>query len=104
MDVLEALPLTFDPARLLAAGGLEPDPWQRRLLLSNSRRVLLNCSRQSGKSTAVAAVVLHTALVQQGSLTLVLSPSLRQSVELFRKVEECYESLKRPGRVVSRTA
>jgi hypothetical protein len=31
--------------------GLKPDPWQEDLLRSTSERVLLNCCRQSGKST-----------------------------------------------------
>src|SRR5207253_2338897 len=66
--------------------------------------VLLNCSRQSGKSTAVAALVVHTAVVQPGTLTLVVSPSLRQSVELFRKVEDGYRALGNPLRAVTRTA
>lgn len=85
--------LTLDPARLLRALGLDPDPWQRQLLLSNQRQVLLNCSRQSGKSTAVAVLALHTALFQPRSLILLLSPSLRQSLELFRKVLDCYRAV-----------
>jgi hypothetical protein len=56
----------------------------------------LNCSRQSGKSRTVAALAVHTAVFQPGSLTLLLSPSLRQSVELFRKVLEGYRALGRP--------
>jgi hypothetical protein len=103
MDFRNALQVALDPARILVARGLTADPWQRQLLLSDARRILLNCSRQSGKSTAVAALVLHTALVQRGSLTLVLSPSLRQSVELFRKVEECYHALGQPVRALSST-
>ena len=34
-----------------SVGLTEPDPWQERLLRSGSTRVLLNGSRQSGKST-----------------------------------------------------
>jgi hypothetical protein len=43
-----------------------------------------------------AAVALRTALLQSGSLTLVLSPSLRQSAELFRKVLALYHRAGRP--------
>lgn len=86
----------LDPAEILRAVGLEPDAWQRRLLLSPARQVLLNCSRQAGKSTTVAALALHAALYRPGSLVLLLSPSLRQSVELFRKTMDCYEALPDP--------
>jgi hypothetical protein len=61
------------------------DPWQRRLLRSRSPAVMLNCCRQSGKSTTAAIVALHTAIYDPG-LTLCVSPSLRQSRELFAKV------------------
>jgi hypothetical protein len=66
--------------------GLMPDGWQTEVLSSTSSRTLLLCSRQSGKSTTAAAVALKTAFLCAGSLTLVLSPSLRQSGESFRKV------------------
>ncbi len=90
------LALLFNPSLILRERGLEPDPWQRQLLLSDTRQMLLNCSRQSGKSTTVAALALHTALRRSGSLVLLLSPSLRQSQELFRKVIECYAAIGRP--------
>src|SRR5438128_9542543 len=90
------LKLTLDPAEILRAAGMTPDPWQERMLLSEERQVLLNCARQSGKSTTVAALALHTALFLDGSLVLILSPSLRQSGELFRKVVEAYEAMHRP--------
>jgi hypothetical protein len=42
------------------------------------------CSRQSGKSTVAAALAVREALLVPGSLVLLLSPTLRQSGELFR--------------------
>jgi Terminase large subunit, T4likevirus-type, N-terminal len=69
---------------------LEPDPWQGEVLQSDSKRILLNCSRQSGKSTITSALALHTATYHPGSLTLCLSPTLRQSSELFRNVSRFY--------------
>ena len=30
--------------------GIKPDPWQADLLQSRAKRIILNCSRQSGKS------------------------------------------------------
>ena len=37
----------------------QPDPWQTKLLRWSGRRMLLNCSRQSGKSTSTAILALH---------------------------------------------
>jgi hypothetical protein len=76
--------------------GLEPDAWQEELLRSTSDRVLLNCSRQSGKSTMTAVIALHRALYHPGSLILCLAPALRQSQELFGKVLGFYRDLGRP--------
>ena len=78
-DLVRAL----DPVELARAAGLEPDGWQEKFLRSPARRLLLNCARQAGKSTMVAIMAAHTVLFQPGSLVLLLSPSLRQSQELF---------------------
>jgi hypothetical protein len=72
---------------------LEPDPWQAEVLRSTSKRILLNCSRQSGKSTVTAILALHTAIFHPGSLILCLSPTLRQSGELFHTVSDFYHQL-----------
>ncbi len=72
---------------------LELDPWQRQVIASTGKRDLLNCSRQAGKSTTAAVLGLHEALYRPGSLTILVSPSQRQSSELFRKVTELRELL-----------
>jgi len=86
----------LDPVLLASAAGLDPDPWQRDVLRSAAPRQLLNCSRQSGKSTTVVLLGLHVALYEPSSLVLLLSPSLRQSAELFRKVAGLYTALGSP--------
>jgi hypothetical protein len=96
MDPARSLAVALDPALILQAQGMAPDPWQRDFLLCADRQVLLNCCRQSGKSTATAAGALHTALYAPRSLVLLLSPTLRQSAELFRKVRDAYDALGRP--------
>lgn len=80
------LALALDPVLLMSAVGLGPDPWQEELLRTQARRLLLLCARQSGKSTTTAVMALHEALYRPPALVLLLSPSLRQSSELFRKV------------------
>jgi len=90
------LELALDRVAFAEALGLDPDPWQRDLLRSPSDRVILNCSRQSGKSTMTAVITLHRALYHPGSLILCLAPALRQSQELFGKVLGFYRDLGRP--------
>lgn len=80
----------LDPVLFANRAGIEPDPWQAGVLRSRSQRLLLNCSRQSGKSTTTAIVGLHQAIYHPGSLVLLLSPSLRQSAELFRTLAGIY--------------
>src|SRR5581483_11153172 len=85
-----------DPVRLARAAGITPDPWQVDMLRSVAPRMLLNCSRQSGKSTTTAVLAVHTALYEPASLVLLLSPTLRQSQELFRKALDVYRAAARP--------
>jgi hypothetical protein len=96
VSLAEDLKLALDRVAFAQKAGLKPDPWQRDLLRSSSDRVLLNCCRQSGKSTMTAIVVLHRALYHPGSLILCLAPALRQSQELFGKVLDFYRNLGRP--------
>jgi hypothetical protein len=78
--------LALDPVRFSRAAGIEPDPWQADVLRSSAPRILLNCCRQSGKSTTVGTLAAHTAVYQPGSLVLLVSPTQRQSAELLLKV------------------
>lgn len=80
----------LDPCELFRRSGMEPDAWQAQLLRSTSKRILLNCTRQGGKSTATAARGLHEALYHPGALVLLVSVSQRQSAELLRRVKALY--------------
>jgi hypothetical protein len=96
VSLAEDLKLALDRVSFVRALGLKPDPWQEVLLRSISERVLLNCCRQSGKSTMSGIIALHRALYRPGSLILCLAPALRQSQELFGKVLGFYRDLGRP--------
>ena len=78
--------MALDPVVFARRLGFKPDPWQVRLLRSKTQFRLLNCSRQIGKSETTSISVLHLALFEPGSLILLISPSDRQSGEIFRKV------------------
>jgi hypothetical protein len=90
------LRLALDRVAFAEKLGIVPDAWQENFLRSSYDRVLLNCSRQSGKSTMSAVIALHRALYCPGSLVLCLAPALRQSQELFGKVSGFYRDLGRP--------
>jgi Terminase large subunit, T4likevirus-type, N-terminal len=82
-------PVTFAVERLR----FRPDPWQAKVMRSPAKRLLLNCSRQAGKSTTTAIIGLHQALYYSSALVLLVSPSLRQSRELFGKVQDFLKAL-----------
>jgi hypothetical protein len=84
------------PIALAETAGIVLDDWQQELVSSYASRFLLNCSRQVGKSTTVSVIGVDTALYQPGSTTLLLSPSLRQSSELFRKCLDIYRATDKP--------
>lgn len=88
-----AAPIPADRIEFVRELGIVPDRWQEDLLHSEAPRILLNCCRQSGKSTMSAVLALHKALTEPGSLVLALAPALRQSQELFQKVASFYRIL-----------
>jgi hypothetical protein len=84
------LRLALDRVSFARKLGIVPDEWQEDLLRSSSDRILLNCCRQSGKSTMAALIGLHRALYRDGSLVLILAPAERQAKETFSKVAGLY--------------
>jgi Terminase large subunit, T4likevirus-type, N-terminal len=89
----ESMRMALDRVRFASELGIDPDPWQEELLRSSSDRILLNCCRQSGKSTMAGIIALHRALCYPRSLCLILAPAERQAKETFAKVLESYRKL-----------
>jgi len=87
------LAIALDPVLLMQRMGMEPDAGQAELLRSHARWVLLNIHRQAGKSTIAGVIAAHTAVYEHDSLILLLSRSLRQSTELFRKTLDAYHAI-----------
>lgn len=83
--------------------GILLDPWQRDIVDSRDDRVILNCSRQSGKSLCMAVILANIAIFRPGSLCLALSPTLRQSNELFRTCMSLFDRLPSPPPMVEDT-
>ena len=93
-----------NPALMAERAGLVPDPWQADVLTSHEREIILLCSRQSGKSTVSSVLAAHEAVYSPGSLSLLLSPSLRQSQELFRKLKDVLAGLRSAMEIVEESA
>lgn len=96
MNAAKLARMVLDPCEILLALGITPDPWQQDFLRSWAPQVLLNITRQGGKSRAVSALALHTGLFQPGSTTIIVSPAQRQSTEVFHKIIEAYTACDRP--------
>jgi hypothetical protein len=96
VSLAKDLHMALDRVRFAVSLGITPEEWQAEFLASTSKRILLNCSRQSGKSTMSAIIALHHALYKPGSLVLCLAPALRQSQELSSKIFGFYRDLGRP--------
>lgn len=80
------LQLALDRVAFIRAAGVEPDSWQAGILRSPSKRKLLCCARQAGKSLTVAGLCLHKAIYKPRSLSLIFAPAQDQSMEFFRRV------------------
>ncbi len=84
-------PVPESAAEFARASGIpDLDGWQEDLLLSEAPRILLNITRQGGKSTMSGALAAHKALADPGSLVLILAPSERQAKETFAKAAALY--------------
>ena len=81
--------------------GFHPDPWQADLLRSRSKKIILNCSRQSGKSTVCAALGLHESIYRRPSFGLVIAPTQDQSSELMLKFDEFRGAVELPSDYLS---
>jgi hypothetical protein len=87
----------LDPTLIARDVGLEQlDGWQARLVDEPPKRLLCCCGRQIGKSTAAAVCALNAAIYQAPATVIMVSPSQRQSIELYRTFHAMYARL--PGR------
>ena len=66
--------------------GFEPFSYQARLLLDKSKRIVSCMGRQTGKTVTVGAKAIHFAFTRPETTTLIVSPSLRQSMIMFDRV------------------
>ncbi|MEI7827683.1 MAG: phage terminase large subunit [Euryarchaeota archaeon] len=84
--------------------GIEPDPWQSEVLRSDSKRIILNCARQTGKSSIVAILALHHALYIDKSMVIIISHTLQQAAETFRKCHDYFRQIAQPVLSITQSA
>ena len=65
----------------------KPYPYQQKLLNDPSKRIVACMGRQTGKTTTIAAKAIHHAYTHPNTTTLIISPSLRQSMIMFEKIQ-----------------
>jgi hypothetical protein len=94
LDLAGDMAMALDPVNLARAAGFPNlDTYQAEFLRSPAKQKILLCSRQAGKSTISSLLAVHDVLyspADRPALVLVLSPSLRQSSELFNKIKAAY--------------
>lgn len=93
-------PVVFARETLSGWFGGIPDEVQSRILRSTARQIICNCHRQWGKSFTIAITALHRALYYPHSEILIASATLKQSHEMFKKINDAsryIEGLNRIG-------
>jgi phage FluMu gp28-like protein len=105
VDVEKLRRLRDDPV-LFAEAVMDwhPFPYQVTLLRDNSKRIVSCWGRQCGKTTTIAVRAIHFAFARPRTTTLIVSPSLRQSIIMFDCVLELvYGNRWLPASVVRKT-
>jgi Terminase large subunit, T4likevirus-type, N-terminal len=87
--------------------GWNPDAKQEAVLMSLARRIILNCSRQWGKTTVAATKVVHIAVTRPGWTVLIVCENLSQTGEFFQKADRFLARLgmstfAEPGKAIGR--
>src|SRR5665811_376596 len=98
VEVSEWIELAKQYPSLLAylAGFDTLDEWQDKILNSDANRIILNCARQTGKSTIVALLALHHALSHPEAMIMIISNTWAQAAETFKKIVNFYRRIPNP--------
>lgn len=91
--LLHSLPHLLDPALFAQAAGFSPDPWQLQVLNPTIRQGLLCCSRQSGKTTAVAHRAAYELATRQHATVLIVSATENHAAEIAQRIRAILNTL-----------
>ena len=95
--MIAQLRMACDPVELFGHAVGEPDPWQIDVLRSSATQVIINTSRQAGKSSVLAAKVAHRLLFRPPTRVAICGPSLFQSLLSFSEVSKTIVRVARPN-------
>jgi len=90
----ETLEIPSDPVEFVQKlFKFTPTDYQARLLRDQSKRIVVKWSRQAGKTTTIALRAIWFAATHPRSLTLIVAPSLRQSMIMSDRIHDFLGSL-----------
>ena len=78
--------------------GFYPTKYQAKLLRDPSKRIVVKWSRQAGKTTTIALRAIWYAITHPKTLTLIVAPSLRQSMIMSDRIQDFLMSLPKKWR------
>lgn len=84
--LLRSFAATSDPVALFRQMGHTPDPWQVEALRSEDPRRAMLAARQVGKGEVLTTRGLHKAAFTPDAVVGILTPGLRQSCRLLRRI------------------
>jgi hypothetical protein len=76
-----------------------PKEYQAGLLEDKEKRIVVRWSRQAGKTTCIALRAIWYALTHPKTLTLIVAPSLRQSMIMSDRIGDFLMGLPKPTRL-----
>jgi len=77
----------------------KPCEYQAKLLRDDKKRIVVRWSRQAGKTTCIALRAIWYATTHPDTLTLIVAPSLRQSMIMRDRVQDFLMSMHQDHRV-----
>ncbi len=77
----------------------KPYEYQAKLLRDDKKRVVVRWSRQAGKTTCIALRAIWYAITYPKTLTLIVAPSLRQSMIMRDRVQDFLMSMQEDYRL-----
>ena len=90
----EMTDLPLDPVTFaLSLFRFKCNEYQAKLLRDASKRIVVRWSRQSGKTTCIALRAIWFAIMHPKTLTLIVAPSLRQSMIMSDRIQDFLASL-----------
>ncbi len=78
--------------------GFQAKEYQASLLRDKSKRIVVRWSRQAGKTTCIALRAIWFACIHPKTLTLIVAPTLRQSMIMADRIQDFLASLPKDKR------